>query len=317
MPNLRREHYCGWPDSYILGNAAVELVVTSAIGPRIVDFHRRGGANVFYLRPSETGSTGESNWVLRGGWRLWIAPEDAATTYAPDNQPCTAEVIGPATVRVTGPPQPRAGIQKSLEVSLIAEQPRARVVSRIQNISAHDITCAAWSLSVMRPGGRALVPFDVGNPAAFSDTRHLILWSYTKLADRRYQFGDRLMQVDQSEVLPAAAGAGRRRADESKVGVDTKQGWAAYLHGDSLYLKRFSHDPRATYPDGGATVEIYSAAEFIEVENLGPLLTLKPGEAIIAPEEWWLFEGVTVAGDEAGALRDLEPWLQAAAPVAS
>ncbi|HUI27829.1 MAG TPA: hypothetical protein VL403_17235 [Candidatus Kryptonia bacterium] len=315
MLTTRRGDYRGWRDSYTLSNGVVEIVVASAIGPRILDFHHIGGDNVFYLRQSELGKTGEGDFVFRGGWRLWIAPEQRATTYAPDNQGCKVEELGPASIRVTGPGQLHAGIQKSIEVRLVENQPRARIVSKITNITDNTLNYAAWSLSVMRPGGRALVPMDVGDLTAFFDTRSLILWSYTKFADPRYAFGDRLVQIDQSKVQPALAAATGRRSDESKIGVDTAQGWAAYLRGDSLYVKRFKHEPGAPYADGGATVEIYSSAEFIEVENLGPLTELKPGESIVYPEEWSLFSGATVADDETGALRDLEPWLAKAPAV--
>lgn len=314
MPKIERGDYHGWADTYTLSNGLVEIVVPIAIGPRIVDFHAVGGENVFHLRPAELGKSGESDWTFRGGWRLWIAPEEKATTYEPDNQPCTVTGLGSGGIRVTGPVQSGAGIQKSIEVTLADKAPRARITSRIKNVSNRTLSYAAWSLSVMRPGGRALVPIDIGDPTAFFDTRSLILWSYTKVADPRYQFGDRLVQVDQAKVAPAPATPGRR-ADESKIGVDTMQGWAAYLRGDLLYVKRFPHEPGAPYADGGATVEIYSSAEFIEVENLSPLTTLKPGEEIVYPEEWSLISGVTVATDEAGALRDLGPLLLAAPPV--
>lgn len=308
MLTTRRGDFHGWPDSYTLSNGTVEIVVASAIGPRILDFHTVGGENVFYLRESELGKSGESDFVFRGGWRLWIAPEDRATTYEPDNQRCKVEQLGPASIRVSGPGQLHAGIQKSVEVTLLDNQPRARIVSKITNITDNSLNYAAWSLSVMRPGGRALAPMDIGDPSAFFDTRSLILWSYAKVADPRYRFGDRLVQVDQSKVQPAPAASGRR-TDESKIGVDTMQGWAAYLRGDSLYVKRFAHVPGAAYADGGATVEIYSSAEFIEIENLSPLTALKPGESIVYPEEWSLFSGANIAGDEAGALHDIEPWL--------
>ena len=145
----------------------------------------------------------------------------------------------------------------------------------------------------MRPGGRAVVPLDVGPLDAFDATRKLILWSYTEMADPRYRFGDRLVEVDQSRVAPPpAAGAAGRRADESKIGVDSAQGWAAYQLGRTLYLKRFPHDPAGQYPDGGATIEIYSSAEFLEVENLSPLTTIPPGGELVYPEEWWVFSDV-------------------------
>jgi hypothetical protein len=316
MLNIQRGDYHGWADTYTLSNGVVEIVVPSAIGPRIVDFHRVGGENVFYLRTAERGKSGESGWVFRGGWRLWVAPEETATTYEPDNQPCNVTALGAGGIRVTGPLQRTAGIQKSIEVTLADNAPRARVVSRIRNAGDRPVTYAAWSLSVMQPGGRALVPLDVGNPTAFSDTRRLLLWSYAKFSDPRYQFGDRLVQIDQSKVQPAPA-ATSRRPDESKIGVDTRQGWAAYLRDHSLYVKRFPHQAGANYPDGGATVEIYSSAEFIEVENLGPLTTLQPGEELVYPEEWSLLVGVSIAADEPGAVRDLEPWLAQAPEISA
>jgi hypothetical protein len=312
---VQRGNYRGWADTYTLTNGLVEIAITTAVGPRIVDFHLAGGDNVFYLRAAEVGKSGEATWQFRGGWRLWIAPEEKATTYTPDNQACVAEQLGPGSVRVTGPPQSNAGIQKSVEVALIPNQPRVRIISHIKNVGNRPMTYAAWSLSVMRPGGRALVPFDVGDPTSFSDTRQLNLWSYAKLADPRYRFGDRLIQVDQSKVPEASPAATGRRPDESKIGVDSKQGWAAYLRNAVLYVKRFPQDSEAAYPDGGCTIEIYSSGEFIEVENLSPLINLAPGDEIVYPEEWSLFTGVAVAGDEAEALRELQKWLVQAPPI--
>jgi hypothetical protein len=225
--------------------------------------------------------------------------------------PCTAEVRG-TTLRVTAPPQPAAGLQKVIEVSLDPAQPRLHLVSHLRNIGDRPLTYAPWSLSVMRPGGRALVPFDVGPLDAFDATRRLILWSYTKFGDPRYRFGDRLIQVDQSRVAPPPAGQSGRRDDESKIGVDSGQGWGAYLLDGTLYVKRFPHEPNAPYPDGGASIEVYSSAEFLELEQLGPLATIKPGEEIVFPEDWWVFKGVSVPGDESAALAALQPYLEAA-----
>jgi len=308
-----REEYRGWPATYRLANGVIEARVVTAVGPRIIDLRPTGGDNLLYVRDAEAGGHGEAEWMFRGGWRLWVAPEQRATTYALDNEPCHAEVLG-NTLRVTGPPQPAAGIQKIVEISLDAGSPRLRVVSHIRNISDRPRTYAAWSLSVMRPGGRAFVPLDVGPLDAFDATRKLILWSYAELTDPRYRFGDRLVQVDQSAVPPAPAASGRRD-DESKIGVDSGQGWAAYLLDRTLYLKRFPHEASGTYPDGGATIEIYSSAEFLEVEQLSPLTTIQPGGEIVFPEDWWVYTGVEVPATEHEALDSLRRYLdQSPAP---
>src|SRR5579862_1348932 len=274
----------GWPNTYRLTNGLVEAQVVTDIGPRIMDFHLAGGRNLLYVRDAEAGGSGEATWVQRGGWRLWIAPERTETTYALDNSRCEAALVSDTTLRVSGPPQPAAGIQKSVDVTLLPGEPRLRLTARIKNITDHDLTYAAWSLPVLRPGGRAFVPLDVGALTAFDAVRRLSLWSYTKLADPRYRFGDRLIQIDHTKIRPAPQGQSGRRDDESKIGVDSAQGWAAYLLDGALFLKRFPHDPRARYPDGGATIEVYSSHEFLELEDLGPLTTIKPGEELVLPE---------------------------------
>jgi hypothetical protein len=72
----------------------------------------------------------------------------------------------------------------------------------------------------------------------------------------------------------------------------------AYLLDGTLYLKRFAHDATAQYPDGGSTIEVYSSAEFLEVENLSPLTTIQPGGEIAYLEDWWLFGDVAIPNDE-------------------
>ena len=204
--------YLGWKDAYELDNGIVKAVVVSEIGPRIIDFRLSHGDNVLHVRGAEAGGKGESNWVFRGGWRLWVTPERKETTYALDNSPCQVEIGDDSTLRVTGPPQDIAGIQKRIEVRLARGEPRLHVESRIRNIGDRQRTYAPWSLSVMRPGGRAFVPLDVGPLDAFDSVRRLMLWSYAEMSDPRYTFGDRLVQINQSLVAPPPAGVTGRGA---------------------------------------------------------------------------------------------------------
>jgi len=302
-----KEEFHSWPNTYRLSNGLVEARVVTDVGPRIMDFHAAGGANLLYVRQSEAGKHGEDAWVQRGGWRLWIAPERRETTYALDNSPCVAAVVGDTTLRVMGPAQPAAGIQKQIDVTLDPGEPRLRITSHIKNVSDHSLTYAAWSLPVLRAGGRAFVPQDVGSLTAFDAVRRLLLWSYTTFADPRYHFGDRLIEINHTKVKPPPPAQSGRHDDESKIGVDSAQGWAAYLLDGTLFLKRFPHNATAQYPDGGATIEVYSSHEFLELEHLGPLTTIAPGDEIVLPEDWWVFAPVTVptgATEALGALQD-------------
>jgi hypothetical protein len=305
---ITKENYHGWPNTYRLNNGLIEAHVVTDVGPRIIDLRVPGGVNLFHIREG-VGGRNEATYMFRGGWRLWIAPERSESTYALDNAACAAEIVGESTLRVTAPPQLAAGIQKTIEVSLSHGEPRLRLVSHIQNISAHPLTYAAWSLPVMQPGGRAFVPLDVGPLSAFDATRRLLLWSYAKFADPRYQFGDRLIQIDTKKVKAPPPSRTGRPEDESKIGVDSAQGWAAYLIDGILFLKRFPHAAAGQYPDGGATIEVYSNHEFLELEHLGLLTTIAPGEDIMFPEDWWVFTGASVPTAEADAVARLREYV--------
>jgi len=305
---ITKEDYHGWKSTYRIANGIVEARVVTDIGPRIIDVRRVGGDNLLQPRDG-IGGSGEAQYMFRGGWRLWIAPERRETTYALDNTACSASVEG-HTLHVIGPAQPEAGIRKQVDVTLQPGEPRLQIRSRIKNISDHPVTYAGWSLPVLRPGGRAFVPLDVGSETAFDAIRRVILWSYTDIADPRYRFGNRLIEIDHARVRPGSPKSSGRGGDESKIGSDSAQGWTAYLLDRTLLLKRFAHDPGATYPDGGSTIEIYSNQQFLELEHLGPLTTIQPGEEILLPEDWWLFDPVSIPPDEAGALGALQQLLQ-------
>ncbi len=305
-----KEDYHGWPNTYRLSNGLLEAHVVTDVGPRIIDLRVPGGDNLFRLRDG-VGGTGEATYMFRGGWRLWVAPERTETTYALDNSACEVDAGKRGTLRVSAPPQPAAGVQKRVEISLQPGEARLRIVSHIRNIAERPLRYAAWSLPVMQPGGRAFVPLDVGPLTAFDATRRLLLWSYARFSDPRYQFGDRLIQIDTQKVPAPPPHASGRADDESKIGSDSAQGWAAYVLGTTLFLKRFPHPP-GEYPDGGASIEVYSNHEILELEHLGPLTVLQPGKEIVFPEDWWIFTGVSVPPGEAEALAALQTYVSRA-----
>src|ERR1039458_7684886 len=76
--------YQGWPNCYRVSNGEVELVVTADVGPRVIRYGFVGGQNLFKEFPEQLGKTGEAQFQLRGGARVWKAPEDPVESWAPD-----------------------------------------------------------------------------------------------------------------------------------------------------------------------------------------------------------------------------------------
>jgi hypothetical protein len=118
--------------------------------------------------------------------------------------------------------------------------------------------------------------------------RPLVLWHYTDLSDARWAIGKKFIRLttDASANHP------------QKVGMLNKQGWAAYKHGATLFVKRFAYAEGATYPDYGCNCETYTAGDFIEVESLAPLGRLEPGASVEHEERWTLFAEVQAGGTE-------------------
>src|SRR4051794_27521975 len=84
---MDRVEYHGWKNNLRLRNGDAELIVTLDVGPRVISYRLEGGKNVFKNYDDQLGKSGEADWQIRGGHRLWAAPEDPTRTYVPDNGP--------------------------------------------------------------------------------------------------------------------------------------------------------------------------------------------------------------------------------------
>src|SRR3954471_9336933 len=105
MVTIEHVEYGGWPNCFRVSNGEVELVLTSDVGPRIMRFGFAGGQNFFRELEDQMGTSGESEWVARGGHRLWIAPEDPVKSYDPENGPVAVKVED-GVIEATQPVEP-------------------------------------------------------------------------------------------------------------------------------------------------------------------------------------------------------------------
>ena len=141
---LKPVSYGGWPKCYCLSNGETELIVTTDVGPRVMRYGFVGGQNLFVEIPDQLGKTGEAWWAMRGGHRLWAAPEIKPDTYALDNSAVQATLHGGA-ITLLQPVEVETGLQK--EISLEYEESGAvKVTHRLSNRGKHTKRLAAWAL---------------------------------------------------------------------------------------------------------------------------------------------------------------------------
>lgn len=100
--------------------------------------------------------------------------------------------------------------------------------------------------------------------------------------------------------------------DAQKAGMIVPDGWAGYARNSHLFLKTFEYQEVARYPDFGSNVELFTNGQFLEVETLGPLAQLRPGESRRHTERWFLFEDVATPTDDSSVQAQVIPKVIAA-----
>ncbi len=290
---MEKVTYNGWENCVRLANRDIELIVTTAVGPRVARLGFMGERNLFAEIPGQQGGRGEGEWMIRGGHRFWIAPEQKPMTYELDNTPVAYEAI-PGGIRTVQPTGSLSGCAKTMDITLEATRNRIQVLHTLTNQGKKAIQLAPWALSVMAPDGMAIIP----RPAFIPHTERVLhnqewsLWGYTDLTDPRWSLGLNYLFFRQD-----------RHRGPNKLGIAHREGWVGYQLGEFLFVKHFGFDEKADYPDGGVNFETFSNEEILELETLGGLVNLAPGVSVALTETWDLHRGVPAVKTEADADR--------------
>lgn len=302
--------YRGWKNNLRLSNGDVELIVTLDVGPRVIAYRLPDGFNVMKNYDSMMGGTGEAEWQIRGGHRFWLAPEDLTRTYFADNAPVRYEQTGPESARFIPPPETEYGVQKEMHLKLAERGTRVEVLLRVTNIGKEVTPLAPWGPTVMAPGGREIIPLPpkaphpghpsrAKSPADYAPNQELILWPYFDFTDRRWTLGSRYLFLDQD---PSKG--------PTKIGLAHRMGWVAYLNQGVLFVKRFDYREGAIYPDLGTRYQTFSNEDMLEMETVGELVTLAPGESADLRESWELYGNVPAVASEDDVDRVILPLIQ-------
>lgn len=282
---IDKTSYAGWPNCYRISNGEVELIVTGDVGPRVIRYGFVGGQNLFKEYKEQMGKKGEKEWQARGGHRLWAAPEDAKDTYALDNGPVKLEVKGDTLV-ATEPVEPETGLEKQMIIKLAPSGSKVEVTHIIRNTRSTPRNLAPWALTMMAQGGTGIHGFPPRgtHPKDLAPTNPLVMSAYTDLSDPRWKFTKKYLILHQDP----------KNAVPQKLGSFNQHTWGAYLLGSDLFIKRYEAESGKHYPDFGCSYETFTNNEFLELETLGSLRTLKSGETAQHVERWSLHKNVKI-----------------------
>lgn len=273
----------GW-----LENRWLRLEYLAAAGPRLVRLVPAGRSeNLLADPPQVSWETPFGRYHLYGGHRLWHAPEAPGRSSIPDSHGLQVERL-PGGVHLAQPAEPASGIAKAITVRLNPDRPALTVTHRLENCGLWPVELAPWAITQVRIGGRAILPQTAGplDAAGLLPNRALVLWPYTRWDDPRLHLQDGPLQVDAASP-----------DQPFKVGLFNRQGWIGYQWQDIFFCKRFTPQPALPHTDLGCNTEIYTNGLFMELETLGPLARLEPGQAVAHQEEWEIRVGFTLPNE--------------------
>jgi hypothetical protein len=136
---------------------------------------------------------------------------------------------------------------------------------------------------MFRQGGTVILPQPVGDmdPAGLLPNRQLVVWPYTRLRDPRLLLDDDFILLNATPALPPC-----------KIGYYNPHGFVGYWLNGVLFIKHAGPEREGQFPDGGCNTETYCNDKMVELETLGPLTRLTPGESVLHEETWELYDNL-------------------------
>jgi hypothetical protein len=258
-----------------LENQHLRLDYLAEAGPRLVRLVPAGTqVNLLAETPEKSWVTDAGEFHIWGGHRLWHSPEMHARTDIPDDSGLVVEEQDEGAVLLSMPAD-ASGIFKSLEVRLDPEHPALKLEHMLRNDGLWPVEVAPWAITQVPLGGQAIIPCAAPEKEGLLPNRLFVFWPYSNLQDPRLHLSDDYVRID-SQPRPEAF----------KIGLYSYQGWVGHVFGDYFLQKSFTPFDILAGPDFGCNVEAWVQDRFLEIETLGPMSWLEPGDAVSHSETW-------------------------------
>jgi hypothetical protein len=236
-----------------------EMVVGVSAGPRILSLRRGGGPNLLY---HDTTDFSVGAWRLHGGHRFTVAPEGEGT-YAPDNAPCAVETRG-QELCVAGAPG-KNGHRRVLVISAATDGAGFDVRHVLENHGERPWRGALWGITCVPHAGIVVAP---------RTQARVRFWPGADYAH---------WQVAPGHIAMTPNGA------RGKGGWHSDAGWLASLQPEATFVIHCPDTPPAHQcVDEGCNLEVFTCADYLELETLSGIVSLAPGEHTTHLQRWRL-----------------------------
>lgn len=271
---IRIGPYFGWERSWTVSNGRVEVVIVPAIG-RIMQFRWVGRSSPFWEDPAVRGKLPDpasSDWGNFGGDKTWPSPQADWGRVTPrgwpppvafDSMPVEVLVRREGIV-LRSPVDPHYGIRTERVLQVPPDGSSMTVITSYEKVSGDPVSVGVWIITQLEDpvAAFALLPATSLFPSGYNR--------------------------QSGEVLPAnltiegpLLSLTRDPDRAAKIGMDAER--LLWVGTSQMLLIESPRIPGAEYPDQQSSAEIYTNPDpkpYIELEMLGPVHSLKPGDSI-------------------------------------
>jgi hypothetical protein len=253
-----------------LKNDYLEAGFTCENGIRLSVLRVPGGGNL--LRETDDPYHGLKTWVM--------APSDLLATRAMlSEEAAVFEALGDQEIRLKTVQPNEWDLVLEWVVTLEENSPCLTVLQRIHNVGDTRRYLGIWSLGAFPVDSIFQVPFARSKHLPKDFPNNIAVFPWTDIGDTRISSTREYLQLDV------------REGDEDgnvKLGLVQPDGCIIVRRDDIQLEFTAPYDPLADYPEGGSNVTIYASpanrpTTMGEVEHMGPLELLAPGESIELP----------------------------------
>ena len=271
--SIIKHHISG--NTLFADNGIIEIGIPLDFGIRISHLSYLGEENLFFEQPidMEDLSTQEG-WRVRGGHRLWIAPESENNVYYPDNFPVSYEITGD-TIKVSQEEDEWLNIKKTVYITFEGES-SLKIRHEVLNLSDETKRCALWGVTSVAPCGQEIIPLPLREGGA-SHLNRFSTWDYTSLGDERVEYKRDKVIINHTCL-----------EQKYKIGIGHPSGAVTYKNKGVVFEKSFDIDINQTYPDGDVSFETFLCKHMVEIEALSPYKEILPGKTAEFEERWRL-----------------------------
>jgi len=284
-----------WDTVYVLKNNVVTLAIVPKLGGRVMQYNLGTNPFIFIFNSQQMPGTGND---MVGGFRTLPSPQSDFNWPGPpslDFKPyaCTAGINNPDSSVVYLESQvensadakyvKHAGLQFKRLITLYKAASRVKVEMTMLNKGSISMTHGIWDITqtACASGTNCWVYFKRNPSSALGGGKGYVHYASAP--------------GGASQWFPNAAEGGvmgvQFQKVVGKIGADCKAGWICFNDRATgyAYVKTFEYQEGKTYPDSGASVQVYTYTDYnmLEVEVLGPLVTLAAGDSTKMVENWY------------------------------